>query len=153
MPTKAGLRDSYCTRILLHQAGGVDGLRYWNRRGFRILMYHQFPSTRPGCQEALARQCAYMVRHYQLVTLTDVARSLLLGTSSISVLWFDHGSIDEPAIMLWNDDRHLSGEGCLVPLPPTAPQAEEAITARPRRLMARNRCTSRVIRCRGLLRH
>ena len=49
------------------------------------------------------------------------ARSLLLGTSSISVLWFDHGRLEEPAIMLWNDDRHLSGEGCLVPLPPTAP--------------------------------
>jgi len=42
---------------------------------------------------------------------------LLLGTSSISVLWFDHGKLDEPAIMLWNDDRHLSGEGCLLPLP------------------------------------
>ena len=49
----------------------------------------------------------------------DVAfgRHLLLGTSSISVLSFDHGKIDEPAIMLWNDDRHLSGEGCLLPLP------------------------------------
>jgi len=48
------------------------------------------------------------------------ARHLLLGTSSISVLWFDHNKLDEPAIMLWNDDRHLSGEGCLLPLPPTA---------------------------------
>ncbi len=44
-------------------------------------------------------------------------RHLLLGTSSISVLWFEHGKLDEPAIMLWNDDRHLSGEGCLLPLP------------------------------------
>lgn len=48
------------------------------------------------------------------------ARHLLLGTSSISVLSFDHGKIDEPAIMLWNDDRHLSGEGCLLPLPASA---------------------------------
>ena len=45
------------------------------------------------------------------------AAHLLLGTSSISVLSFDHGKLDEPAIMLWNDDRHLSGEGCLLPLP------------------------------------
>ncbi len=44
------------------------------------------------------------------------AQCLLLGTSSISVLYFDHGRIEEPVIMLWNDDRHLSGEGC--PLPP-----------------------------------
>jgi broad specificity phosphatase PhoE len=46
-----------------------------------------------------------------------LGRHLLLGTSSISVLWFDHGKVEEPAIMLWNDDRHLSGEGCLLPLP------------------------------------
>jgi broad specificity phosphatase PhoE len=43
------------------------------------------------------------------------AAHLLLGTCSISVLSFDHGKIDEPAIMLWNDDRHLSGEGCVLP--------------------------------------
>jgi broad specificity phosphatase PhoE len=46
----------------------------------------------------------------------SLGRRLLLGTSSISVLWFDHNTRDEPAIMLWNDDRHLSGEGCLLPL-------------------------------------
>jgi broad specificity phosphatase PhoE len=43
------------------------------------------------------------------------AANLLLGTCSISVLSFDHGRIEEPAIMLWNDDRHLSGEGCVLP--------------------------------------
>ncbi len=43
------------------------------------------------------------------------AQHLLLGTSSISVLSFDHARLDEPAIMLWNDDRHLSGEGCVIP--------------------------------------
>lgn len=46
----------------------------------------------------------------------SLAEHLLLGTSSISVLYFDHGKIDEPAIMLWNDDRHLSGEGCVLPV-------------------------------------
>ena len=60
--------------------------------------------------------------HYLRVLATrwvgaDVAFAahLLLGTSSISILSFDHGKIDEPAITLWNDDRHLSGEGCIVP--------------------------------------
>jgi broad specificity phosphatase PhoE len=43
------------------------------------------------------------------------AAHLLLGTCSVSVLSFDHGKKDEPAIMLWNDDRHLSGEGCVIP--------------------------------------
>ena len=36
------------------------------------------------------------------------ARCLLLSTASVSVLGFDHGTLDEPAIALWNDDRHLT---------------------------------------------
>lgn len=36
------------------------------------------------------------------------ARSLLLSTASVSALGFDHGKLDEPAIALWNDDRHLT---------------------------------------------
>lgn len=36
------------------------------------------------------------------------ARCLLLSTASVSVLGFDHGKLDEPAIALWNDDRHLT---------------------------------------------
>ncbi|MFO0849469.1 MAG: histidine phosphatase family protein [Gemmataceae bacterium] len=36
------------------------------------------------------------------------ARSLLLSTASVSALGFDHGTLAEPAIALWNDDRHLT---------------------------------------------
>jgi probable phosphoglycerate mutase len=35
------------------------------------------------------------------------ARALLLSTATLSVLAFDHKDPDEPAIRLWNDDRHL----------------------------------------------
>jgi probable phosphoglycerate mutase len=35
------------------------------------------------------------------------ARCLLLSTASASILSFDHHRRDEPAIALWNDDRHL----------------------------------------------
>lgn len=35
-------------------------------------------------------------------------RALLLSTATVSVLGFDHHAMDEPAIKLWNDDRHLS---------------------------------------------
>ena len=35
------------------------------------------------------------------------ARCLLLSTASASILSFDHKHPDEPAIALWNDDRHL----------------------------------------------
>lgn len=36
------------------------------------------------------------------------SRCLLLGTASVSILSFDHHRFDEPAIALWNDDRHLT---------------------------------------------
>lgn len=35
------------------------------------------------------------------------ARALLLSTATVSILGFDHHAMDEPAIRLWNDDRHL----------------------------------------------
>lgn len=35
------------------------------------------------------------------------ARALLLSTATVSVLSFDHHTMDEPAIKLWNDDRHI----------------------------------------------
>ena len=35
-------------------------------------------------------------------------RSLLLSTASLSVLSYEH-NLAEPAIRLWNDDRHVSG--------------------------------------------
>jgi len=35
-------------------------------------------------------------------------RALLLSTATVSILGFDHMAMDEPAIKLWNDDRHLS---------------------------------------------
>lgn len=34
-------------------------------------------------------------------------RALLLSTATVSILGFDHHVMDEPAIKLWNDDRHL----------------------------------------------
>jgi peptidoglycan/xylan/chitin deacetylase (PgdA/CDA1 family) len=65
-------------RTFLHDAGGLIGVRHWNRHSFRILMYHTFPSI-PGEHEALAKQCAHMVRYYHPVSLTDIHRSLRDG--------------------------------------------------------------------------
>ncbi|MEM1059377.1 MAG: histidine phosphatase family protein [Verrucomicrobiota bacterium] len=36
------------------------------------------------------------------------ARRLLLTTASLSVLSYEHG-LDQPAVLLWNDDRHVTG--------------------------------------------
>src|SRR5438094_716043 len=65
-------------RTLLHRAGGLSGARCWNRGAYRILMYHDFPAI-PGLQEALAKQCAHIARHYELVSMTDIGRYLREG--------------------------------------------------------------------------
>jgi broad specificity phosphatase PhoE len=39
---------------------------------------------------------------------TIFGRSLLLGTAAVCILGFDHHRLEEPAIALWNDDRHLT---------------------------------------------
>jgi peptidoglycan/xylan/chitin deacetylase (PgdA/CDA1 family) len=65
-------------RILLHRAGGLNGVRYWNRGKFRILMYHDFLSV-PGMEQALARQFEHISRYYHVVTMNDIARHLKSG--------------------------------------------------------------------------
>lgn len=37
----------------------------------------------------------------------EVGRALLLSTATVSILGFDHHAMEEAAIRLWNDDRHL----------------------------------------------
>ena len=66
-------------RTLLHKLGGLEDVRFWNRDEFRILMYHDFPSSLPEMQESLARQCDHMARHYQVLSLTDMAGYLRAG--------------------------------------------------------------------------
>src|SRR5258706_6645572 len=66
-------------RVLLHQGSLLGGVRYWNRNGFRILMYHDFHSA-PGVQESHAKQCDHINHYYQVVTLTDIAKHLREGT-------------------------------------------------------------------------
>jgi probable phosphoglycerate mutase len=36
------------------------------------------------------------------------ARLFLLGTAALSILGYEHNKLDEPAIRLWNDDRHVT---------------------------------------------
>jgi len=43
-------------------------------------MYHAFPETVPGLQEALARQCAYIKRHYNIISMDEIGRCLRNGT-------------------------------------------------------------------------
>src|SRR5688500_4333868 len=65
-------------RRLLHNAGLLKGIRYWNRNGVRILMYHDFP-TRAGLQDALDKQCAHIRQHYEVISLTEIGNRLNSG--------------------------------------------------------------------------
>jgi peptidoglycan/xylan/chitin deacetylase (PgdA/CDA1 family) len=51
-----------------HHAGGLASVRWRNRQGLRILMYHRFSD-----RAALARQCAHIRRHYQPVSMAAVS--------------------------------------------------------------------------------
>src|ERR1041385_5996876 len=58
-------------RKLLHASGLTAGIRHWNRKGVRILMYHRFPG-----ESALEAQCEHLKKCYQPVSLTEAADSL-----------------------------------------------------------------------------
>jgi peptidoglycan/xylan/chitin deacetylase (PgdA/CDA1 family) len=55
-------------------AGGLAAVRWFNRQGLRILMYHRFSD-----RAALARQCAHIRRHYQPVSMSAVSEWLHAG--------------------------------------------------------------------------
>jgi len=59
-----------------HRAGGLASVRWFNRQGLRILMYHRFAD-----RAALAGQCAHIRRHYQPVSMTAVSEWLYAGRS------------------------------------------------------------------------
>jgi len=66
-------------RALLQKGGGLHDVRYWNRDGFRILMYHDFPAPTSERPDFLAKQCAHIARHYQVLSLTEIAQALHSG--------------------------------------------------------------------------
>jgi peptidoglycan/xylan/chitin deacetylase (PgdA/CDA1 family) len=57
-----------------HHAGGLAVVRWLNRQGLRILMYHRFSD-----RAALARQCAHIRKHYQPVSMATVSEWLHAG--------------------------------------------------------------------------
>ena len=59
-----------------HHAGGLAAVRWLNRQGLRILMYHRFSD-----RAALARQCAHIRKYYQAVSMAIVSEWLHAGRS------------------------------------------------------------------------
>ncbi len=71
------MRDTPFKRLAIeafHRGGGLDAVRWFNRRGLRILMYHHFSDP-----AALASQCAHIRRHYNPVSISRVGRWLKIG--------------------------------------------------------------------------
>jgi len=63
-------------RLAFYRAGGLQLVRYVNRRALRVLTYHRFESAGRSAAAALDWQCAYLRQHYHLVSLTQVAEWL-----------------------------------------------------------------------------
>jgi peptidoglycan/xylan/chitin deacetylase (PgdA/CDA1 family) len=65
-------------RVLLHDLGGIALIRWKNRRKFRVLTFHLFSdSDRAG----LDAQCSYLARHFEPVSLSNLADALDCHTS------------------------------------------------------------------------
>ncbi len=63
-------------RAGLYHGRVLDAIRYWNREGLRILMYHDFPAVE-GLAESLDEQCRHMRRHYSVISLDEAAHGLM----------------------------------------------------------------------------
>jgi peptidoglycan/xylan/chitin deacetylase (PgdA/CDA1 family) len=64
-------------KTLIHDLGGIHGVRLLNGSGIRILMYHRFLNKTDGLNE----QCELIRRHYHPVSLTEVTKSIRNGDS------------------------------------------------------------------------
>lgn len=63
-------------KSVLHSSGLLNGFRFLNRRGVRVLMYHRFDAN----TEVLRKQCEHLRRHYQPVSLKAIGDWIHTGT-------------------------------------------------------------------------
>src|SRR6185312_1005707 len=61
---------------LFHALGGVSLIRWRNRHGFRILMYHRFPAE---SRSGFGRQLDHARRHYKVKPLEEIVAALRQG--------------------------------------------------------------------------
>lgn len=86
------LRDQV-SRQLFYRCGGLQAIRWLHRKGVTVLMYHKFPKE----QAALERQCAYLRRRYQIISL-----------ARLSQLLRNRDPLPESAVVITIDDGHNS---------------------------------------------
>lgn len=63
------------SRELFEGCGGMQAVRWLHRKGVTILMYHRFPADR----QSLERQCEYLRKHYQVISLGWLSQLLRNG--------------------------------------------------------------------------
>lgn len=63
------------SRQLFHRCGGIQAVRWLNRKGVTILTYHKFPADR----QTLENQCEYLRKHYQVVSVSRLSELLRSG--------------------------------------------------------------------------
>ena len=69
-------------RFGLHRLGMVHALSWRHRSSFQILTYHRFTDVKEvDPVEVLTRQCAYIRKHYNPVSMSQVGRALHQGES------------------------------------------------------------------------
>ncbi len=81
-------------RLALYHTGGLVLLRSLTRNCLRILMYHHF-TPQPGLRNVLERRCEYLRKHYQPVSLRDVARA-----------WHEGANLPPNALAVTVDDGY-----------------------------------------------
>ena len=80
-------------RRVFHSCGGMAVTRWLKRKNLSILMYHKFPDDSSG----LDRQCRYLRRHYQVISMSDVASALR-----------SRSPMPESSVAITVDDGHRS---------------------------------------------
>lgn len=91
-------------RAIFHQAGGLHVVRWMNRKGLRILMYHRFSNP-----VDLESQCRHIRQYYAPVSLDQVDRWLgggdPLPSNAIAVTvddgYRDFGKVAYPVFCAW----------------------------------------------------
>lgn len=81
-------------RLAFHHLGGLHVLRWRNRRGLRILMYHRFSAADVP---ALERQCAHLRRYYAPLSMPQVIGMVNRGEplpGNAAVITVDDGHRD-----------------------------------------------------------
>src|SRR5579884_3826325 len=77
VPEECLRKSASIGKTLFHALGGLRVVHWRNRHGFRILMYHRFPTAH---RVGFGRQLDYLQRHYAVKPLGEIVSVLRTGS-------------------------------------------------------------------------